>query len=82
MVAVAPDEAARGRAAEALRSQAIQSSLHYPCVADFTAFSRERKNRLILSRTFARRALTLPLYPTMTPAQVETVCGALRAASS
>ncbi len=38
MAIVAPDEAARQRTAERLRGARIQTSLHYPCVADFSAF--------------------------------------------
>lgn len=77
MVAVAPDQAARARAAAALREAKIQSSLHYPSVPSFTAFSAAGTDGPSLSAEFGRRALTLPLYPTMTLDQVGTVCTTL-----
>ena len=74
MVAVAPDEAARARALAALGQARIQTSLHYPCIPDFTAFTPFRQDGLERSRAFAARAITLPLYPGMTGEQVEIVC--------
>jgi dTDP-4-amino-4,6-dideoxygalactose transaminase len=38
MVAVAPEPEIKQRAVQALHRSGIQSSLHYPCVANFTAF--------------------------------------------
>jgi dTDP-4-amino-4,6-dideoxygalactose transaminase len=74
MVAVAPDPAARERAANDLRAAGVQTSLHYPCVSDFTAFTGHSRNGLPVSRQFASRAITLPLYPGMSSAAVEHVC--------
>ena len=82
MVAVAPDEPARARAVEALRKERIQTSLHYPCIPDFSAFARFRTAGLHKSRAFARRAITLPLYPGMTSEQVEEVCRVVRSCDS
>ncbi|MCA1814846.1 MAG: DegT/DnrJ/EryC1/StrS family aminotransferase [Acidobacteria bacterium] len=99
MVAVAPDAGARREAVASLRAARIQTSLHYPCVADFAAFcerggagarTHDSPRRgaaesltggdLSRSREFARRAITLPLFPAMTEAQVEEVCDALSGA--
>lgn len=78
MVAVAPDESTRTRAVQALKEAGIQTSLHYPCIPDFQAFAAHRPDGLAHSRAFARRAITLPLYPAMTVAQVREVCTAVR----
>ena len=78
MVVVAPDAETRWRSAEALKAKGIQTSLHYPFVPGFTAF-RESSNtgEQPISAEFSKRVITLPLYPTMTPEQVETVCATL-----
>jgi dTDP-4-amino-4,6-dideoxygalactose transaminase len=78
MVAVARDEQARAGTLEALRASRIQTSLHYPCIPDFSAFAAYRSEGLEKSREFTRRAITLPLYPTMSPAQVEEVCAVIQ----
>jgi dTDP-4-amino-4,6-dideoxygalactose transaminase len=78
MVAVAPDEAVRQRVVHALKEAGIQTSLHYPCIPDFEAFAAHRPGGLAHSRAFTRRAVTLPLYPGLTAAQVEEVCATLR----
>ena len=74
MVAVAPNERLRDRVRHTLKEAGIQTSLHYPCLADFEAFERFRTSSIERSRSFARRALTLPLFPGMTVAQVEEIC--------
>jgi len=75
---VAPDAATRWRCAEELKAASIQTSLHYPFLPDFAAF-RETADApdLPKSRNFCQRVITLPLYPTMTEEQVESVCGRL-----
>ena len=75
MTVVAPDEATRQQTVEALRHERIQTSLHYPCVADFSAFRRLEAPALEHSRSFARRMITLPLSPGMTEQQVAEICG-------
>ena len=78
MAVVAPDAETRWRCAETLKSAGIQTSLHYPFIPAFAAF-RETAGASDLphSRNFCQRVITLPLYPTMTEAQVEKVCEAL-----
>jgi dTDP-4-amino-4,6-dideoxygalactose transaminase len=80
MVAVAPDPETRQEVARQLREAGIQTSLHYPCVPDFRAFAGRAADGIDVSRAFARRTVTLPLFPTLTAEQVEVVCSAVRRA--
>jgi dTDP-4-amino-4,6-dideoxygalactose transaminase len=79
MVALAPDHETRSQAALLLREARIQTSLHYPCIPDFAAFQCYREADIPKSREFVRRAITLPLWPGLTTAQVETVVATLAA---
>lgn len=79
---VAPDADTRWRCAEALKSAGIQTSLHYPFIPGFTGFvDVETRGGLDMSIAFCQRIITLPLFPTMTEAQVQTVCATLLAAA-
>jgi dTDP-4-amino-4,6-dideoxygalactose transaminase len=78
MVLVAPDPRVKQRAFEALRRHGIQSSLHYPCIADFTGFEGRSEETLKLTREFTRRAITLPLYPDLNPELIGDIVGMLR----
>jgi dTDP-4-amino-4,6-dideoxygalactose transaminase len=53
-----------------LRQSGIQSSMHYPCIGDFTAFAGGRGEGVGVTRQFTRRAITLPLYPTLHPDRI------------
>lgn len=77
MVLVAPDAAVRKQAADLLRGRRIQSSLHYPCIADCQAFKPYAAADLPHSRQYAARTITLPLYPTMHAASVGEICDSL-----
>ena len=79
---VAPDPEVRRHAAAVLKAAQIQTSLHYPCVPDFTAFAGVQRTPVERSRDFSSRAITLPLFPTMTEAQVDTVCACLHQAAA
>ena len=81
MVAVAVDRDTRECTRQALREAGIQTSLHYPCVPDFTAFAGFGRAELPRSRQFARRAVTLPLYPALTDSQVQEVVSLVTRAS-
>src|SRR5262249_32285894 len=81
MVAVAPDAETRGRVAARLKEAGIQTSLHYPCIPDFTALVRYRASEVGQSRAFAGRAVALPLFPTPSAAQVAAVTAVLAAAA-
>jgi len=74
MVAVAPTAEARAQAINRLRLAGVQSSMHYPCIADFEAFAKERTKHLPITREFVSRAITLPLYPTMAENDPARVC--------
>ena len=79
MVIVAPDPDVRERAVHALREAGIQSSMHYPCIADFTGFAGGSDEELEVTRQFTRRAITLPLYPTLNPDRINHIVEILRA---
>jgi dTDP-4-amino-4,6-dideoxygalactose transaminase len=81
-VVIAPDRITRDRTVGALRAQSIQTSLHYPCVPDFTAFAPYRKADVPVSRQFADRAITLPMFPGLAVEQVDTVCAQVRATAA
>ena len=78
MVIVAPDPDAREEAVQALRRSGIQTSMHYPCVADFSGFAGGSDENLELTRQFTRRAITLPLYPTMELDRINDIVEVLR----
>jgi len=80
-VVVAPDANSRDCAVRHLRSVGIQTSMHYPSVAGFSAFQRFATNEIDRSRTFESRAITLPLFPTMTVDQVDETCRQLALAT-
>jgi dTDP-4-amino-4,6-dideoxygalactose transaminase len=77
MVAVAPNPESRDRGRAALKAEGIQTSMHYPCVPDFTAFTGFCHSHVPKSRLFAQRALTLPLYPGLSDCQVREVVSVL-----
>jgi dTDP-4-amino-4,6-dideoxygalactose transaminase len=76
-VVVAPDRDAREQASDRLKAAGIQTSVHYPCIVDFSGFQRFAEAPLVRSRSFTLRALTLPLFPTMTNEQIEEICSRL-----
>ena len=78
MVAVAPTAEARDSAINRLRLAGVQSSMHYPCIADFETFANERPGPLPITREFVSRAITLPLYPTMAENDPARVCDLIR----
>jgi dTDP-4-amino-4,6-dideoxygalactose transaminase len=73
MVVVAPSPDIRERAVHALRQSGIQSSMHYPCVADFTGFAGGSGEKIEVTRQFTSRAITLPLYPTLNPDRINDI---------
>jgi dTDP-4-amino-4,6-dideoxygalactose transaminase len=60
-----------------LKDDGIQSSIHYPAFKDFTAFKDVGLNDAAIAEDISKRELTLPLYPTMTLAEVDLVCDSL-----
>jgi dTDP-4-amino-4,6-dideoxygalactose transaminase len=61
-----------------LKHRGIQSSIHYPPFAHFTAYRASGLSDTPIAWDIAKRELTLPLFPTMSFSQVESVCSALR----
>ena len=60
-----------------LKALGIQSSIHYPAFKDFSAFKNINLNETPIADEISHRELTLPLYPTMSFAQVDLVCESL-----
>ena len=64
----------RDRMESRLGDAGIQTSIHYRPVHQLTAFRRLSPNvRLPKTETYGARELTLPLYPSMPPSQVDTI---------
>ena len=78
MVVVAPEPVIKQRAVQALHQSGIQSSMHYPCVADFTGYEVGSDKDLELTQEFTSRAITLPLYPTLDPERINDIVEVLR----
>ena len=65
-----------------LRDNGIQTAIHYPIPAHLQPAYRDlgyTAGDFPVAETVARDILSLPLFPTMTPAQIETVAGVLKA---
>lgn len=77
-VVVLPEEVSRAEVRDHLAGEGIQTSVHYPPIHSFSAFSSlARKRPLPWTEALGRRLLTLPLYPHMTGEQVDAVARAL-----
>lgn len=73
-----PEKTDRVAVISALREKRIQSSIHYPPFWEFTAYKGQFcPNDSPVTADICRRQLTLPLFPTMTEAEVDQVCNAL-----
>ena len=68
----------RARFRELLAERGIQTSVHYPPVHGFSIYAGE--HRLPLTEAYGRRAVTLPLFGTMTTAQQDEVVAGMRSA--
>ncbi len=68
----------RDRFMDAMRSEGVQTSIHYPPVHRFSYYaSRYPENALPNTESVAAREVTLPLYPTMRSDQIELVVQAV-----
>jgi dTDP-4-amino-4,6-dideoxygalactose transaminase len=78
MPVVLPTADGRQAVIDGLRDRGIQTTVHYPPVHRLTFYNRLYPD-CYLPRTeeFARRELTLPLHPRMTPVTVEFVVSSL-----
>jgi dTDP-4-amino-4,6-dideoxygalactose transaminase len=77
MAVLAPDTATRNKVVSQLSSVGIQTSLHYPCITEFSAFSTWHSSLVPHSREFASRVITLPLHPLLTKTTIKDVTCAL-----
>ena len=77
------DPAGRADFMAALAKQGIQTSIHYPPVHLFSYYrslwEEGRDHRLPLTEEIASRLVTLPLYPSLSMAQLDTVAAAIYA---
>jgi dTDP-4-amino-4,6-dideoxygalactose transaminase len=73
---LAPDPGARREMRESARSRGVQSSVHYPPAHLFPHFGPQPA--LPVTEDFARRELTLPLFPGMADADVDRALAAAR----
>jgi dTDP-4-amino-4,6-dideoxygalactose transaminase len=82
MPVLLPEGTPREAVMAAMKARGIQTSVHYPPIHAFSFHGdtpRVRREGLSRTDAIAPRELTLPLYPRMTPAQVDDVCEALAA---
>ena len=77
MVVLAPDPQTRDSTVSRLNHAGVQTSLHYPCITGFAAFAGSA-HVVPRSEDFTRRAITLPLHPGLSAAEVEEICGLIR----
>jgi dTDP-4-amino-4,6-dideoxygalactose transaminase len=63
---------------EALAKRGIQTSVHYPPAHRFSIYAGERQ--FPVTEDYGARAVTLPMFATMTSAQQDEVVDAIRAA--
>ncbi len=73
-----PAGADRARFMDGMKARGIQTSIHYPPVHRFSYYqAREETPALPLTEAIGERVVTLPLYPGLTPGDVETVVSAV-----
>jgi dTDP-4-amino-4,6-dideoxygalactose transaminase len=73
-----PAETDRQTVIDGLRKRGVQTTVHYPPVHRLTFYNDVCPNcHLARTEDFARRELTLPLHPQMSPAIVELVVNSL-----
>ena len=72
-----PEGVDRRRFMDEMKDRGIQTSIHYPPVHRFSYYRREQDAMsLPITDVVGAREVTLPLYPAMTPADVESVVAA------
>lgn len=75
-----PGGANRSRFMDEMKTRGIQTSIHYPPVHSFSYYRAESGvPSLPVTEEIGAREVTLPLYPGMTPAEVESVVTAAAA---
>jgi dTDP-4-amino-4,6-dideoxygalactose transaminase len=79
-VVILPRWASRDHVQQRLAADGVGTSVHFRPLHQFSWFSEHAlkgPSGLNTAETLADRALSLPLYPDMTTAQVDYVCDAL-----
>jgi dTDP-4-amino-4,6-dideoxygalactose transaminase len=76
---VLDEDVDRARFRERLAERGVQTSVHYPPVHGFSIYAASAPD-LPLTEAYARRAVTLPLFATMTTAQQDEVVAAIHSA--
>jgi dTDP-4-amino-4,6-dideoxygalactose transaminase len=72
--AVFSSNSQRDLMSEFLKAEGIQTSIHYNPVHCFSAFKKRNPEiHLPVTEDFASRELTLPLYPSLSPEQVDSI---------
>lgn len=77
MTVVAPDSEVRKRIADTFRERGIQTSLHYPLAPSFVAFRRKNDTQPSKASEFAKRVLTLPLFPGLKGSDIDDIVAEL-----
>src|SRR5262249_51194049 len=80
MPVLLPADCDRTMVMQAMRSAGVQTSIHFPPVDKFTAYREAGLGPceyLRYTHEIGKRALTLPLYPSMGSDRVDDVCEAL-----
>jgi dTDP-4-amino-4,6-dideoxygalactose transaminase len=78
MPVLLPDGTNRASFMESMKSQGIQTSIHYPPIHTFTAYNGGKaKYALPITQEIAAREVSLPLYPAMSDEDVFTVTKAI-----
>lgn len=81
MVVILPEHAHRHSVRQELTRRGVASSVHFPPLSEFSLFQQQADTGPTGTPTATElgdRALTLPLHPGLTDAEVDTVCETLR----
>ncbi len=76
MPIILPENSDRTKFQEYMKSEGIQTSIHYPPIHQFSYYQHRFANRdhqLPVTENIAAREVTLPLFPTITTEQIELV---------
>ncbi|MDQ3189293.1 MAG: DegT/DnrJ/EryC1/StrS family aminotransferase, partial [Pseudomonadota bacterium] len=68
-----------------MRDEGVQTSIHYRPIDTFTSYRKAGlgpQNNLAYTHTIGERVLSLPIFPSMTPCQVDQVSATLKRAIS
>lgn len=68
----------RGQLQDALKEQGIQTSIHYPAIHLFSAYSDYKNAECPITEQISESELTLPFYPSMTKEDVRMVCDGIK----